>query len=271
MTLPNFLIVGAMKAGTSWLSAKLDQHPDVYVAPEELHFFNDPTIRARGLDWYEARFEQAGSAHAVGEKTAGYLLGKGLLEDIDACLPGVRCIAVLRNPARRAVSQINHHIRYGESRHPGDDDWIGTGDFERIDERFAILERGRYLEQLLAYVARFGRERIHVVLNEGDIDTRPQETLAETCRFLGVDPAYEFTAAAERVHVNRNSRAGVALAARVPRLGRLISRIDRFIPGPKATPYVPTDRDREALAAHYREANRALFDWLGRPMPPGWD
>lgn len=271
MTLPNFLIVGAMKAGTSWLAARLQQHPDIYIAPEELHFFNTPAIRARGLAWYEARFEEAGTARAVGEKTAGYLLGRGILDDIDASVPGVRCIVVLRNPVRRAISQINHHIRYGGIRHPGSEDWVHTDSFDEVDKRFAILERGRYLEQLEAYVAKFGDERIHVVLNEGDIDTRPLETLGETCAFLGVDPTFGFQGATERVHENRNSRAGVALAARVPGLGRVISRIDRFIPGPKATPYVPTARDRAALADYYRDADQALFSWLGRPMPPGWD
>lgn len=271
VVLPNFLVVGAMKAGTSWLSEMLDEHPGVFVAQQEPHFFNNTANYARGLDWYEAWFEGADGYAAVGEKTAGYLLGRDFLPLIAETLPGVRILAVLRNPVSRAVSQINHHLRYGDIAMPNTDDWLRSDDFARIDERFAILERGHYAEQLARYFEILGRDRVHVVLNEADIRRRPAETVRDACRFLGVDEDdFEVPADERRVHENRNSRLGVSLARRIPVPARPILRVDRNLPGRKSLPYVPSEDDRAVLIDHYRPGEEALAELIGRPEVRGW-
>ncbi|MGA1624665.1 MAG: sulfotransferase [Prochlorothrix sp.] len=94
MTLPNFLIAGAMKAGTTWLAQNLQEHPQIFIAPEELHFFNNPKNFAKGLSWYQRHFQAAGSAQAIGEKTAGYFLQDPYPSLIHKFLPNIKIIAV---------------------------------------------------------------------------------------------------------------------------------------------------------------------------------
>ena len=68
--LPNFLIIGAQKAATTWLARSLEQHQDVFMAPEkEIHFFNHRF--ERGLEWYESRFNSWSNEVAIGHGAAG--------------------------------------------------------------------------------------------------------------------------------------------------------------------------------------------------------
>lgn len=66
---PNFLIVGVMKAGTTTLAYYLNQHPDVFLPDREIHFFDNDKNYARGIQWYEGHFVQACAEQIVGEKT----------------------------------------------------------------------------------------------------------------------------------------------------------------------------------------------------------
>jgi hypothetical protein len=70
---PNFIIVGAQKSATTWLTRGLQQHPEIYLASEEVHFFNLEQNYRRGFDWYESRFEEGTGRKAVGEKTPNYM------------------------------------------------------------------------------------------------------------------------------------------------------------------------------------------------------
>ena len=75
--LPNLLIIGAQKCGTTWLARMLGQHPDVFMAEEEIHFFDRAHNFARGTAWYESHFAAAAGQSAVGEKTPDYLWAEG--------------------------------------------------------------------------------------------------------------------------------------------------------------------------------------------------
>ena len=71
--LPNFLVIGAMKAGTTSLFHYLRDHPQVFLPEEkELYFFTEEDNWHRGLEWYRSRFRGAGDAKAVGEASVGY-------------------------------------------------------------------------------------------------------------------------------------------------------------------------------------------------------
>src|SRR5207244_11766706 len=71
--LPTFLVIGAMKSGTTSLYRYLQAHPDVYMSEEkELNYFTGGQNWERGVSWYEAQFEKAGSARAIGEASTNY-------------------------------------------------------------------------------------------------------------------------------------------------------------------------------------------------------
>lgn len=271
MTLPNFLIVGAMKAGTTWLASNLETHPQVFIPKDELHFFNESKFFQRGFDWYEDQFKAAGNAIAIGEKTAGYLLHKDTPEVLAKSLPNVKIIIVLRDPVRRAVSQINHHIRYGEiSPDLSPENLINSSEFSYIDKKFAILERGKYLEQIKRYYSHFKSENILILVNETDIRKSPEEVLRKTCQFLKIDSQFDFPMRNKRIHENRNSKLGTTLAFKLPIIRPILAKIDRFIPGDKIPPFNLQESEIRKLFSIYEDDNRRLFEFLGIELPGKW-
>src|SRR5688572_14326389 len=101
--LPDFLIVGAMRSGTTSLHKYLQAHPDVFVASgKEVHFFD--RRYGRGLDWYRSRFAGVTTERVVGEATPAYMYDENAIARIAHDLPDARLIVVLRNPVDRAYS-----------------------------------------------------------------------------------------------------------------------------------------------------------------------
>ncbi|MEM9003607.1 MAG: sulfotransferase [Cyanobacteria bacterium P01_F01_bin.86] len=271
MTLPDFLIVGAMKAGTTWLSCNLGNHPQVFMPNKEIHFFNNPKNFERGFQWYENKFAKAGDAIAVGEKTAGYLLQPETPKVLAESLPDAKIIIVLRDPVKRAISQINHHVRYGDIPTTLDpNNLIDSDAFSKIDKEFAILQRGRYLEQIERYYDTFDPDRILIFINEIDIRKTPEKTLARTCEFLGVDSNFEFPLREKKIHENRNSKLGTLLAYKFFMLRPVIAKVDRFIPGAKLPPFKLSNSESKKLHKIYQEDNQRLFEFLDREMPEAW-
>lgn len=122
MTLPNFLIIGAQKAGTSWLAYQLEKHPEIYLPKKEIHYFDKGFNYQKGLSWYEKQFDEVTEQKAIGEKTPEYLWANGegwedhqsdVHQKIFQTLPEAKLIVTLRNPVDRAISAINHIIRSG--------------------------------------------------------------------------------------------------------------------------------------------------------------
>lgn len=122
MTLPNFLIIGAQKAGTSWLAYQLEKHPEVYLPKKEIHYFDKEFNYAKGLDWYKSHFDSVTTETAIGEKTPEYLWANGagwedhlsnVHKNLFETLPNARLIITLRNPVDRAISALHHIIRSG--------------------------------------------------------------------------------------------------------------------------------------------------------------
>jgi hypothetical protein len=104
--LPNFVIVGAPKCGTSSLARWLMEHPEVYVVPEkELHFFTG--YWNQGVDWYENCFAPDGE-RAVGEASPTYLQNHTAHARMQSLIPDAKLIAIMRNPVDRAYSHYWH-------------------------------------------------------------------------------------------------------------------------------------------------------------------
>src|SRR5581483_11050016 len=115
----DFLIIGAMKAGTTSLHRYLAGHPGLYLLPEkEVPYFCNEEYRARGWDWYAREFfSQAPPDKLRGKSTPQYMAREGMATRIHAEMPRVRLIALLRNPVERAYSQYKMEVkRAGEKR-----------------------------------------------------------------------------------------------------------------------------------------------------------
>jgi hypothetical protein len=272
MTLPNFLIVGAMRSGTTWLSRCLGEHQDVFMAKrKELHFFD--SNHERGLEWYQQQFRSANGALAVGEATARYMCDPLSLERIARLLPDVRLIAILRDPSDRAYSH------YWLNRARGWESVPFEEALEREPERilrsredyfrYAYVERGRYGAQVKRLRERFGPSRVHVMLLD-DFQGDPAGEFSRVCGFLGVSQGVAVPMLRQRVNAYRRFRsirvrnAATRLPGRGP--GKLVrSAIGRLNAKPVQYPPMP-DKARDRIRDLLESDILALQSLLGRDL-----
>lgn len=279
--LPTFLIVGAMKSGTTSLAQYLAAHPEVYVPPKkEAHFFERDELWNRGADWYRGWFAGAGDQWAVGEGTASYMFFTEVPARMASVVPRARLIAILRDPVERAYSHYLHaRTRGGERRtfrEVVDEELRG----DRLDRpavsgsgsrRAYYLARGLYLEQLQRLCEHYDRESLLVLLLE-DLELQPARVFAEVCRFLGIDEtvAPDNLGSAINPYVKPRSQRLWELTLHL-RLWRWLPKaasqraaralID-FEPGRPAM-----DPDARArLSAYFAAPNAALGEWLGQDL-----
>jgi hypothetical protein len=187
--LPNFLIVGAQKAGTRWLRHNLGRHPDVFAAPFEISYFNSHF--ARGPDWYRGQFGGWWGEPFVGEATPGYMMWREdpavVARRIDEQLPDVRLFSVLRDPSERVLSAFIHHIDRG--RIPPDEELLVYLERHQPErDRQRLVAGGGYAASLEPYLETFG-ERMHVILND-DIRTDARWAYRGALEHLGADPGF---------------------------------------------------------------------------------
>lgn len=181
-TLPNFLVIGAMKAGTSSLYRYLREHPQVFMpALKEPQFF--ATSWDRGLAWYEGLFEAAEDEIAVGEASTEYTKYPyilGVPSRIRMVLPGVRMIYLVRDPIERMISEYQH--RRGTLH-----GWEAKRSIEgALLNDASYCNFSRFAMQIEQYLERFPRDQLLVVKSE-DLDQKREDTLRRIFSFLGVD------------------------------------------------------------------------------------
>ncbi len=207
MTLPNFLIIGAAKSGTSALYRYLLQHPEMYMSPvKEPHFFGyegtPPNAKGPGdfvntaitdIETYRNLFSGVSTEKAIGEASPSYIHLPKAAERIRYYLPQVKLIAILRQPADRAYSAFMHVTR---------DKRENISDFaeamQHEDERIAsnwgaiwhYKTLGFYYEQLKYYYDLFSPEQIRVYLHD-DLKAKPLWLLQDIFNFLNVDDRFE--------------------------------------------------------------------------------
>ena len=185
--LPDFLGIGALKAGTSYLDAMLRSHPELSLPLhlKEVEFFS--RHHERGLGWYAAQFA-APDGRPRGEISPQYLFDPACPARIEAANPGTKLLVSVRNPVDRAYSQYRHWVQ--ETRY--------RGDFEQfLTEHPGAIERSSYWTLLQRYRDRFPDEQLHIVVFE-EMTRDPATVLAGLYRFLGVaedhDPGTMFDA-----------------------------------------------------------------------------
>lgn len=205
--LPNvdFLVIGAYRAGTTWLHSVFEKNPEIYVTPEkEIMFFSHHYDK--GPQWYLSFFADRSKETVAGEVCPTYLGGKDCAERIHKHLPNVRIIAVLRRPSEQIHSLYRLRHQRGLTKRTFADDL-------RSDPSY--LGGVQYFQQLSAYFERFPAQQVLVSLYD-DLDSDPQAFLTEVYAFLGVPPLFPDEVLSQRV--NRVS------ALRYPAIERLISR-----------------------------------------------
>jgi hypothetical protein len=197
MTMPNFLIIGAMKSGTTALYYYLEQHPEIYMSPvKEPNFFSsqEPANVAdtvTHIGTYQHLFRGASGEKAIGEASHSYLYEPGAAAEIRRYIPEARLIAILRNPIERAYSHFLHMVRSGTE--PLNDfaqalqEEVAGIHKERTGQDY--IGRGLYYDQLERYFGTFPREQIRVYLYE-DLSDAPIRTVQDAFRFLEVDDSF---------------------------------------------------------------------------------
>ena len=198
MTLPNFLLVGAAKSGTTSLYGILRQHPEIFM-PEtkEPCFFVDWTGGIRNQSEYEKLFSPGQDFPARGEASTPYLFDAEAPAKIKALLPEVKILIILRNPADMAFSlwrMMRRLGRHGEKLSFASalaeeecrisDPKFSNGSSNYIGN-FYYFHRGLYCQQVKRYLELFGRDRVRVLLFE-EFKKNPLVTVQEIYRFLGV-------------------------------------------------------------------------------------
>ncbi|HYJ77188.1 MAG TPA: sulfotransferase [Actinomycetes bacterium] len=266
MPLPDFVVVGAQKAGTTSLYRMLRKHPQIHMpGTKELHFFD--VHWDRGVQWYSQQFTPGRWQWRRGEATPYYLYRTVVRERMLEVLPKARIVVILRNPVDRAYSHYWHDLRRFElERH--DREVFPTFEtavaFERpyllghligrdgpelwkeaAGRRGTYIRRGEYIDQVEPFIESYGRERVHIMLLE-DLVAERERTLRELFGFLHVlkRPARTI----EDTHANRYRRPAGD--------GRM-----------EPTAYVPMDpATREILAEHFKPFTERLETLLGRDL-----
>jgi len=218
--LPDFLIIGAQKSGTTFLMSALAQSPCVVPpALKEVHYF-DANYR-KGERWYRGllptRREMAsvetatGSRGVTGEASPFYMYYPHAAVRAQALMPSLKIIAVLRDPTARAISHYYHSRAWGyetlpieaafaaeaERLAPEKERTLNDPDYaSRALGNWSYLDRGHYVRQLRPWEHLFGRDNM-LILDSRQLFSDPQATLARTCRFLGV-PEFDYRGGASQ-------------------------------------------------------------------------
>lgn len=211
MPMPNFLVLGASKSGTTSLHYYLDQHPEIYMSPgKQTYFFafedEDPFFPGPGdmdhmrqhlvtrLEDYRGKFSDINGHKAIGEVCSPYLYIPKAAERIHHHIPDAKLIVILRNPVDRAYSSFMHLRRDG---HEPCEDFNEA--FHKEDERMRQNWRnlwfyksvGLYYRQIHRYFQLFDRSQIRIYIYEKDYLNNTAWLLKDIYQFLGVDDNFE--------------------------------------------------------------------------------
>lgn len=273
MNKPDFLIIGAQKAGTSSLRKFMEQNSSHFFTPRrELHFWNrDREYRdGEGVPEYLRNFDGATANQLIGEKSPSYLPSQTAAERIALNFPQVKIVAILRNPVDRAHSAYLHGRRIGaipktRSFSHAIRDYQNKGGVPYGD----VVSQGFYFESLERYFKHFPPEQIHI-LSFSKLTENPQEYLPYLMRFLlpaeidlkSLDINFELP----KVNVARSSRYP-QLVKRIRR-SKILSLEQKNYLSALTFKKIPDasilPEDRLYLDEIYRESNEMLFARLGQ-------
>jgi sulfotransferase family protein len=260
-TLPNFLIIGALRSGTTSLARYLGAHPDVFMASQkEVRYFDRHF--ERGLDWYRRQFSKATTQSAVGEGTPAYMYEEVAISRMEAIVPDARLIAILRNPVDRAYS----HYWLNRARGSETLEFAAALEAEesrlgRDGPRYAYAGQGSYLRYLQRVCDHFPRASLFTVVFE-DLRNDPAQTYRSVCRFLDIDAGFlpeNLGRPMNRYVTFHSTRLRRLTRGLPPSIRSAVGRLNVR----EAASYPPMDPDlRQRLLQRFERDNAALASWL---------
>jgi hypothetical protein len=219
--LPNLIVIGAQKCGTSGLHYYLSLHPEISMSrPKELNFFIEERSWPRGIDWYRGHFDPA--ARVRGEASPNYTsypYRKGVAERMHSVVPDAKLIYLIRDPLARIAAHWVHN--YAKRREKGS-----------LAETLAhpntsYVARSMYAMQLEHFLRFYPKERV-LVFQQSDLRHDRENTLRTTFDFLGVDPDFTHPRFEQERHQTARKTRATRLAMRLEKLGR--SRRGHLLP-----------------------------------------
>jgi hypothetical protein len=277
--LPNLVVIGGLKCGTTSLHHYLNLHPEVEMSrPKELNFFVEELNWPLGAGWYASHFSE--SAPIRGETSPHYTNRprfQGVAQRMRSLVPDARLIYMVRNPIDRMLSHYLHNMGGGYDDRPLAE--------ALSDPDSAYVTRSRYFMQLEPYLDAFGSERIEIVARE-ELKRDRAATMRRVFEVLGVNPEFS-SEQFEREWETGTAKArgrfrAMDRAVRLPGLRALDRNFDRLpeslrwlverlVHDPEAgeapKPAVPPDL-RERLTELFREDVERLEAMTGRGF--GW-
>jgi hypothetical protein len=222
--LPNLIVIGAQKCGTSGLHFYLGHHPQIVMSsPKELNFFIAERNWSRGLDWYRGHFDP--EATVRGESSPNYTTYPhhlGVAERMHEAVPDAKLIFLVRDPLERIAAHWVHN--YAKRREKGDlRDTL-------LHPNTTYVLRSQYHLQLSQFLKHYPESQV-LVLEQEDLRFRRLETLREVFRFLEVDPSFEHPRFRRERHRSSRKRRATWLGMRIQRLRRTRagSRVPRVL------------------------------------------
>jgi hypothetical protein len=204
--LPNLLIIGAQKCGTTALHYYLRQHPQIAMSrPKELDFFIEERNWGKGLAWYLSHFDA--SAPVRGESSPNYTAQRqfpGVVDRMKAVVPHARLIFLARDPVERLISHWIHRMARAHETRP----------LEEVLDDDSYLERSLYAAQLKPYLDAFSRERL-LVLDTDELRVSRRDTLRRVFAFAGVEPDFWSPKFGNERHRSSGKRALTPFGRRV--------------------------------------------------------
>jgi hypothetical protein len=178
---PDFIGIGAQRAGTSWLYNCLKEHPEIFMPRKEVHYF-DKLHKTHDIDWYLNIFKGPDDKQISGEITPDYMYHQDTIKEIHSNFPDTKLIIILRNPIERSHSAFSLFKSHGRFKNMTFEEALKAEPF--------LLEQSLYYKQLENVYRYFKREQVLIKLYE-DISNKPLEFYQSVCEFLQIDQNFK--------------------------------------------------------------------------------
>lgn len=292
--LPEFIIIGAAKAGTTALNQYLRSYPQLYMCPlKEPHFFSTDLIYERGLEWYRGLYADANPGQLCGEASTSYASCPSTFQTpqrIYDAIPDVKLIYIVREPVARIEAECLQILKY--SQYVLQDNSLPRS-IDRLldyfqDENNPLghhpIRASEYIIHITQYLRFFKRDQL-LVLFQSDLRDRPQDVLMQIFEFLGVEPiqldineqhnvnatvSFVQGLKAESLTQSLSKFPGYALAKHLlPNSLKSSLRsfaLQRIQDNRVIEPM--SNENRQKLTQHFKPFNQSLADFLGCRLPP---
>jgi hypothetical protein len=291
--LPNFMVVGAAKAGTTSIYQYLSQHPEVYLSPikETNYFAKDIPLDKIRKDYYKGGeldveayvntdlseqihiafvsqwehyiklYKNVRGEKAIGEISNSYLYSQVAAREIHAVDPGMKIIMILRDPIKRAFSHYKMTLRVG---------LVKDSFYEEVQRDYAAREKGfrvshlyvemgQYAAQVKRYLDTFPREQVRIYLFD-DLKADAASVIDDMLRFLGVDPSQQVDTSFQANQASVPKNVQLVHFLRKTGIRKLAKKISPRFVGEAAKKVIYKDKDDLELTQRDRDFLRPLFE-----------